>query len=182
MKCRVRNSTAAFRLRRTIASAFDSRAVPKWAAGLPRADHPNRMKRLSSSGFFRHGSGVRWLLASQCLKRQRQEKSPGDVWSPGPKRHRRALDLVIPHRVAPQQSPTPFHQASHHSSARPSADNRFKTGQTRPRLFVLRLGTDALQRGSPKGYKPLAAIDRQKRQKWNRTTVHRPILKRPSLA
>ena len=53
--------------------------------------------------FLRHGSGVRWVLERAALAVDSVRAAV---------RHRRALGLAIPCRVASQQSSTPFHQAT----------------------------------------------------------------------
>ena len=61
--------------------------------------------------------------ASQAIRTRRREEileaaaklfaehGYSDTATRGAERPRRTLDLAIPRRVAPQQSPTPFHQA-----------------------------------------------------------------------
>jgi len=54
----------------------------------------------------REGPSTRWRW-----RRRSDKKSPGPPREARGGRPRRTLDLVIPRRVAPQQSPTPFDQA-----------------------------------------------------------------------
>ena len=45
------------------------------------------------------------------VSKGRKRKSPARLHSQGPERLWRTVGLVIPYRVASQQSPIPFHQA-----------------------------------------------------------------------
>ena len=65
-------------------------------------------------------------------------------------RHRRAIDLVIPRRVASPQSPTPFHQTSGtmHDNSRRQQDSAFS--ENRDPLAVC-----PLKHGSPTGFPSL---------------------------
>ena len=79
------------------------RPLDDYAQVVARAIHRQQDRPSVGEGFTRHGSGVR-----RC--RDNEQTAPAAQATRAVRRLRRALDPDIPRRVAPLQSPTPFHQ------------------------------------------------------------------------
>ena len=99
-----------------------------------RNNHPNAPTgaRKETALGFKAWQGKR--MPTKEERRSEKKEGPGSLAAQAQRTFSRP-GLVIPRRVAPQQSPTPFHQATGLIAAAPAKQGprtRIQTGQTRP--------------------------------------------------